>query len=292
VYEGLTNYYGWVLATRAGLWSTDDARASLAIQADRMSNSRGRTWRPLDDTAVANFVILPAPQGWTSYRRSLDYYDEGTLIWLEADVLIRQKTKGEKSLDDFCRAFHGGSGGKPSVKGYTFDDLVAGLNSVVAHDWKSHFSRRVSVPNENPPLEGITSAGWRLTYKESASGMFETTEAVSKSTNLMPSIGLLISDGKVMDVVPDSAAAKAGLAPGMKLVAVNGRKFTADELKLAVAETKSGGKLELLTETGDFYKTFKVEYKGGARYPALEQIADTPELLGEIFKRLEKSGEK
>ena len=131
-----------------------------------------------------------------------------------------------------------------------------------------------------------------MTYKESASGMFETTEAVSKSTNLMPSIGLLISDGKVMDVVPDSAAAKAGLAPGMKLVAVNGRKFTADELKLAVAETKSGGKLELLTETGDFYKTFKVEYKGGARYPALEQIADTPELLGEIFKRLEKSGEK
>jgi predicted metalloprotease with PDZ domain len=288
VYEGLTNYYGWVLATRAGLWSADDARASLAMQADRMSTSRGRTWRPLDDTAVANFVILPAPQGWTSYRRSLDYYDEGTLIWLEADVLIRQKTKGEKSLDDFCRAFHGGPGGKPSVKGYTFDDLIAGLNAVVAYDWKAHFARRVSLPNETPPLEGITSSGWKLTYKETASGLFETAENVNKSTNLMPSIGVLIGEGKVLDVVPDSAAAKAGLAPGMKIAAVNGRKFSADELKLAVADTKSGGKLELLTETGDFYKTFKVDYKGGARYPALEQIADTPDLLGEIFKPLGK----
>ena len=141
VYEGLTNYYGWVLAepTLRVIWSADDARDSaLAIQADRMSTSRGRAWRPLDDTAVANFVILPAPQGWTAYRRSLDYYDEGTLIWLEADVLIRQKTKGKKSLDDFCRAFHGGPGGKPAVKGYTLDDLLSALNTVVAiHDWKA-----------------------------------------------------------------------------------------------------------------------------------------------------------
>ena len=286
VYEGLTNYYGWVLASRAGLWTPEDARDSLSIQADRMSTSRGRAWRPLDDTAVANFVILPAPQGWTAYRRSLDYYDEGTLIWLEADVLIRQKTRGKKSLDDFCRAFHGGVGGKPSVKGYTLEDLLAGLNAVVAHDWKAHFTRRVTVPNETPPLDGITGAGWKLSYKDTASTMFETWETANKSQNLTPSIGLLIGDGKVGDVIPDSAAAKAGLAPGMKIVAVNGRKFSTDELKAAVAETKNGGKLELLTENGEFYKTYTVSYKGGTKYPALERVAGEPDVFAEILKPL------
>ncbi len=286
VYEGLTNYYGWVLASRAGLWSADDARDSLGIQADRMSTSRGRSWRALDDTAAANFVILPAPQGWTSYRRSLDYYDEGTLIWLEADAMIRQKSKGKKSLDDFCRAFHGGAGGKPSVKGYTFDDLVAGLNAVVVHDWKGHFTRRVSVPNEAPPLDGVTAAGWRLTHKDTASAMFDTGESVYKNLNLAPSVGLLVGDGKVLDVVPDSAAAKAGLAPGMKLVAVNGRKFSADELKSAAAETKAGGKLELLTENGEFYKTYAVGYKDGAKYPALVRTPGAPDLLADILKPL------
>ena len=251
-----------------------------------MSTSRGRSWRALDDTAAANFVILPAPQGWTSYRRSLDYYDEGTLIWLEADVLIRQKTKGKKSLDDFCRAFHGGAGGKPSVKGFTFDELVAGLNGVVTHDWKGHFTRRVSVPNEAPPLDGITAAGWKLTYKDTASGLFDTGESVNRNLNLAPSVGLLVGDGKVLDVVPDSAAAKAGLAPGMKLVAVNGRKFSPEELKAAVAETKTGGKLELLTENGEFYKTYAVAYKGGAKYPALTRESGTPDLLADILKPL------
>jgi predicted metalloprotease with PDZ domain len=286
VYEGLTNYYGWVLAGRAGLWSAADARDSLAIQADRMSTSRGRTWRPLDDTAVANFVILPAPQGWTSYRRSLDYYDEGTLIWLEADVLIRQKTKGKKSLDDFCKAFHGGAGGKPSVKGYTFDDLVSGLNVVVEHDWKAHLTRRVTVPNEAPPLEGITGAGWKLAHKETNGGLFETGEAVYKNTNLAPSIGLLFADGKVADVVPGSPAAKAGLAPGMKLIAVNGQTFSADDMKQAVADSKTSGTIELITENGKFVKTYTVDYKGGAKYPALERAGGESNLLDEIIKPL------
>ena len=288
VYEGLTNYYGWVLAGRAGLWTADDARDSLAIQADRMSASRGRTWRPLDDTAAANFVILPAPQGWTSYRRSLDYYDEGTLIWLEADVIIRQKTKGKKSLDDFCRAFHGGTGGKPGVKGYAEDDLYAALNSVVQHNWKAHFARRVKVTTEEPPLDGITGAGWKLAYKEAASGLYETGESLFKNTNLAPSIGLLFGDGKVLDVVPSSPAAKAGLAPGMKLIAVNGQTFSADDLKQAVADSKTGGAIELIAENGKFVKTHTVSYKGGARYPTLERGKGEPDLLAEIMKPLAK----
>jgi predicted metalloprotease with PDZ domain len=292
VYEGLTNYLGWVLAARGGLWKPEDARESLALQADKMATSRGRTWRALDDTAVANFVILPAPQGWTSYRRSLDYYDEGTLIWLEIDVMIRQKTNGLKSLDDFCQIFHGGTGGAPRVKGYTFDDLVTALNEVMPYDWKSHLARRVSVPNETPPLEGITGGGWKLSYQEKPSPMFETGESVSKGLNLGPSIGLLLnSEGKVLDIIPDGPAAKAGIAPGMKLVAVNDRKYSDTGLKAAVAATKTKGKLELLTETGEFYKSHIIEYKGGLKYPVLER-GDSTDVLSLIMQPRESSSEK
>jgi predicted metalloprotease with PDZ domain len=284
VYEGLTNYLGWVLAGRSGLWKPEEARDSLALQADRMATSRGRTWRALDDTAVANFIILPAPQGWTSYRRSLDYYDEGTLIWLEVDVLIRQKTKGQKSLDDFCQLFHGGQGGKPLVKGYTLEDLTMALNAVTPYDWKGHFARRVSLPNETPPLEGINGGGWKLVYQDKPSAMFEAAESGAKGVNLTSSIGLLLtSEGKALDIVPDGPAAKAGVAPGMKLVAVNGRKYSDTGLKAAVAVTKTSGKLELLTETGEFYKTHAIEYKGGARYPALER-GDGMDVLTQILQ--------
>jgi predicted metalloprotease with PDZ domain len=285
VYEGLTNYLGWVLAARSGFWTAEEARDDLALAADRMATSRGRAWRPLDDTAAANFVIGSAPSGWTSYRRSLDYYDEGTLIWLEADVIIRKKTAGKKSLDDFCKAFHGGPGGKPAVKGYTFDDVVTTLNGVVEHDWKGHLSRRVSVPTEAAPLDGLAAGGWKLAYTDKPSALFDAAEAASKATNLLPSIGLVAADGKVTDVAPDGPAVKAGMAPGMKIVAVNGRKFSTDGLKEAVAATKSGGKLELMTETGEFYKTHAVEYAGGVKYPALERGAEA-DVLTEIIKPL------
>lgn len=283
VYEGLTNYLGWVLAARSGVWTDAEARDDLALTADRMAASRGRAWRPLDDTAAANYVIGAAPAGWTSYRRSLDYYDEGTLIWLEADVLIRTKTGGKKSLDDFCKAFHGGSGGKPAVKGFTFDDVVTTLNGVVEHDWKGHLTRRVSVPTEAPPLDGVTAGGWKLGYTDKPSALFEAHEASAKATNLLPSIGLTVKDEKVGDVVPDGPAAKAGMAPGMKIVSVNGRKFSADGLKEAVAATKSGGKLELMTETGEFYKTHAIEYTGGARYPILERGTGA-DVIADILK--------
>jgi predicted metalloprotease with PDZ domain len=204
-------------------------------------------------------------------------------------VIIRQKSKGAKSLDDFCKLFHGGAGGKPSVSGYEFDDLVAALNKVVVHDWKGHLTRRVSLPTETPPLDGITEGGWKLTYTDKPSALFNAGESLSKGQNLAPSIGLLLtSDGKVSDVVPDSAAAKAGIAPGVKLLAVNGRRYTSDGLRDAIAETRTGGKLEILTENGDFFKAHTLDYKGGLRYPALERTSGT-DILANILKPLAPS---
>jgi predicted metalloprotease with PDZ domain len=290
VYEGLTNYLGEVLAVRSGLRTAEEGRDSLAVTADQMAYTRGRAWRPLDDTAAVNWVVGASPRGWSSYRRSLDYYPEGTLLWLEADVIIRTKTGGKKSLDDFCRRFFGVEGGRPRVKGYTLDELAAALGEVAEHDWKGHLTRRVSVPSESVPLDGITGAGWKLAYAEKPSPLFEAGEGIAKAVNLFPSVGLLVAEGKVADVVPDGPAAKAGLAPGAKIMAVNGRDYTDAGMKAAVAATKTGGKLELLTKTGDFYQTFTVAYTGGARYPRLER-GTGPDVLADVFRPLDPPAE-
>lgn len=285
VYEGLTNYFGWLMAVRSGLMSPDEAHDYLAMTAARMTNTKARGWRPLDDTAAAASTLFDATRSWRSARRAVDFYDEGTLLWLEVDVMIRTQTKGTKSLDDFCKAFFDGGQGKPAVRGYRLDAVLDALNAVSPHDWKTHFQRRVEAVAEAPPLEGITGGGWKLAFAEKPTELFTAMEGLSKGVNLSDSIGLAVSgDGLMGDIVPNSAAAKAGLAPGMKLLAVNGRRFSPDGLKTAVAATKSGGKLELLAENGDFFKSHALEYKDGARYPRLEKVAGQADVLAEVVK--------
>jgi predicted metalloprotease with PDZ domain len=214
----------------------------------------------------------------------VDFYDEGTLLWLEVDTLIRTQTKGAKSLDDFCQAFFGKGTGKPEVRGYTLDDVLNTLNAVTPYDWKTYFARRVEVPAESPPLDGILQGGWKLAFTEKPTELFSTMEGLSRGVNLTDSVGFAVSgDGLIGDIVPESPAAKAGLAPGMKLLAVNGRRFAPDALKNAVTATKTGGKLELLAENGDFFKTHAVDYAGGASYPRLERTTK-PDTLADIVK--------
>lgn len=285
VYEGLTNYFGWLLAVRSGLMTSDEARDYLAMTAARMSNVKARGWRPLDDTAAAASTLFDATRSWRSARRAVDFYDEGTLLWLEVDVMIRNQTKGAKSLDDFCTAFFGGGPGKPAVKGYQLNEVLDALNAVAPYDWKTHFQRRVEVVAEAPPLEGISGGGWKLSFAEKPTELFAAMEGLSKGVNLSDSIGISVSgDGLVGDIVPSGSAAKAGLAPGMKLLAVNGRRFSPDGLKTAVTATKSGGKLELLAESGDFFKSHALDYAGGARYPRLERAEGKPDVLAEVVK--------
>ncbi len=285
VYEGLTNYLGWLLAVRCGLLTPVEARDYLAVTSARMRNTHGRTWRPLDDTAAAASTLYDATRSWRSVRRAVDFYDEGTLLWLEADVMIRRQSKGTKSLNDFCKHFFAGGKNAATVKGYKLDDVLAALNEISPYDWKGHFRRRVEVVTETPPLSGITGGGWELRFTEKPTDFYASLEGLSKGVNLDNSLGFAVGgDGLLGDVVPDSPAAKAGLAPGMKLLAINGRRFTTDGLKRAVTATKSGGKLDLLAENGDFFKTHAVEYKGGAQYPRLERKANTPDILTEVVK--------
>src|SRR5438270_4662243 len=218
VYEGLTNYLGEVLAARSGLQSQDDYREVLATTAAYLDNRPGRTWRPLWDTAIAAQLLYNAPPEWDSWRRNVDYYDEGTLIWLDADVTIRQQTNGTKSLNDFCRLFHGGQSGPPKVVTYTFDDVVNGLNQVAPYDWRKFLNDRLSSLSPHAPLGGIENGGWHLAFLDHPTPLAKIREDVNKYLDLRFSIGLVMNEetGDIIDAIPGNPAATAGLAPGMK----------------------------------------------------------------------------
>jgi predicted metalloprotease with PDZ domain len=285
VYEGLTNYLGEVLTGRSGLWTAEDYREALAGNAAQMDNTYGRTWRPLEDTAVAAQVLYGVGGDYENYRRSVDYYPEGSLIWLEIDVMLRQQSKGAKSLDDFCRAFHGGKSGAPAVKPYTFDDIVAALNAVQPYDWAGYLRQRVRSVEPRAPLGGVERSGWKLVYDGVRSDFWKAVEENRKEVDLTYSLGIRVKeDATIADVRYTGPAQKAGVAPSTKLIAVNGRKFTPTLLRETVAKTATDAKpIELLVETGEYYETHRVEYRGGERYPHLVR-GEGEDVLTEIIK--------
>jgi predicted metalloprotease with PDZ domain len=286
VYEGLTEYLGKVLPARSGLWTPENFREAIAAVAAEMDNQQGRQWRPLVDTATAVQFTYSSPRAWMNYRRRVDYYFEGLLLWMEADVIIRRQSQGKLSLDDFCRKFHGGQDSSPMVRTYTFDDIVNTLNAVSPYDWRGFLNERVNMIAVGAPLGGITNGGWKLIYDEKPNDEVKFAEQQRKFINLSYSIGLMVSaDGTVLDVSPALPAAKAGLAPGMKIVGVNGRGWSTDALHEAIAATKNVSMpIELRIENGGFQENYKVDYRGGERYPHLERDPTKPDLLAEIIK--------
>jgi predicted metalloprotease with PDZ domain len=285
VYEGLTQYLGFVLGARSGMTPPQVTRDVLAYGASNLDLHRGRRWRPLIDTAVAAQLLYQSSPAWQAWRRGTDFYNEGLLVWLEADALIRKETHGERSLDDFCRRFHGGGDGPPIVRPYTLDEVVATMNEIAPHDWRRFFDERLNAPNEHAPLGGIEASGWKLAWADTLSPFESAREENSKHTDMQYSIGLLIAEnGVVEDVIPNSAAARAGLGPGMKLVAVNGRRYTPKVLRTAVRATKgASGGLELLAEHTDYFRTYRLDYRDGLRFPALARVAGTTDVLSQIL---------
>jgi len=284
VYEGLTTYLGNVLTARSGLRTPEEAREELAESAAMLEHHAGRTWRPLLDTAVAAQRLYDSRHDWQNWRRRVDFYAEGALIWLEADVTIRRATGGRRSLDDFCRAFFGGETGPPAVATYTLDDIVRALGRIAPEDWEGFFRRRLTMTSQAPPSGGLSGAGWRLVYSPVRSKLLDAAEEVRKMTDASSSIGLeLEEDGTITDVVPGLPAEKAGLAPGMKLVAVGGRRWSRKVLFEALAATpRQTGPLELLVENAEYFKTYRLDYHGGERYPHLERDPAVPDLLSSI----------
>ncbi len=288
VYEGLTHYLMMLLAARSGFRTPEQSRDFLAMVAEHERNQKGRTWRPLEDTAVAADLLFNARPDWASWRRGVDFYAEGLLIWLEVDAIIRDRTEGERSLDDFCRLFFGGGDGTPQVVPYTMDDLVATLNSIAEYDWMSLVETRMTATESDAPLSGIELGGWRLTYAEDPSEVLQAAEAADKSIDLSTSLGLLLAeDGSVVDVIRGKPADLAGIGPGMKVVAVDSRRWSAQLLRRAVAATRNRREpLELLMENSEFYRSHALDYHEGKKYPKLERDQSKEDLLAQILEPL------
>jgi predicted metalloprotease with PDZ domain len=282
VYEGLTTYLGQVLAARSGLLTPEEYRESLALTAAAMDAQAGRGWRPTLDTAVAAQILYDSRPDWKSWRRDVDFYPEGELLWLEADTVIRRETKGARSLDDFCKAFHGGANTPPLVVTYTLANVVASLDTIAHYDWARFFRERVDSVQERADLAGIESAGFRLVFTPERPLLVKSREERDKLVDVRFSLGIEVKEtGEIPDVLPGSPAARAGVAPGTRLVAVNGRRFNKDVLRDAVAASKTQP-IELLIENGEFFGTHRLEYAGGPRYPHLERDEAKPDVLTAI----------
>ncbi len=291
VYEGLTQYYGQILSARAGFWTPDRFREQLAATAAYLNDRPGRTWRNLQDTAIAAQLLYSAPPAGASWRRGVDYYDESTLIWLEADTIIRRESKGKRSLDDFCRKFYGGENTGPKLVTYTFEDVVAGMNETAAYDWQTFFEERLKSHGPGAPLKGIENGGWKLVFTETLNEHQRSEEAAEFIVDAQFSLGLQVhapggpDGGQILDVIPGLPAERTGLAPGMQLVAVDGRKWSPDILRDAIRRAKDSKEpIELLAENGDYFRTYRLDYHGGERYPHLEAISGKRDVLTEIVK--------
>jgi predicted metalloprotease with PDZ domain len=286
VYEGLTNYWGQVLAARSGIVGEEAARANFAWQAAAATERSGRAWRNLQDTTNEPVIARSAGRkDWIDWQRGADYYDEGSLLWLAVDVKLRQLTRDRRSLDDFARAFFGVDDGRMAPELYGFDDVVQALDGIVHADWAGFLRARLDTHDNGGVLDGVDGSGWRLSFADRPGDYARSLDELAEVTSLVDSIGLAVArDGTIARVAWDGPAFAAGLAPGSALVAVNGRSYRPDLLRQAVAAAQAGSApIALLVRDGDMYRSVAVDYHGGLRYPRLERARGTRDLLGEIL---------
>ena len=290
VYEGLTEYYGDVMTARSGLWTPDEYHDHLAQVAAGLDHRPGRLWRPLIDTTVAAQLLYNAPGEWDAERRDVDFYDEGELIWLDADTLIRQLTNGQRSLDDFVKRFHGAPSTSPTVKPYTFDDVVNSLNEVAPYDWRAFLNQRLWSTDFHAPLGGVERGGWRLAYDNVRSQHIQDLEDGRERVEMGYSLGLrLNTNGLIADVIPGTPAFAAGLGPGMTIVAVNGKAFSPAVLRDTVAAAKAGkAPVQLLVNNEGALQNHSLDYHGGEQYPHLVRDNARPDLLDQIIAPVAK----
>ncbi len=292
VYEGLTQYLSQVLAARSGLWTPEQMRERLATVAATLDYTTGREWRSLQDTADAAQLLYFAAPEWASWRRSTDFYDEGTLVWLDVDTTLRKISGGKKSLNDFCRLFYGGPGGEPALETFTFEDIVAALNQVAPYDWAKFLRERLDYVGPHAPLGGIENGGYKLVYNDTPNEMLLISEANDRYVDLTESIGLVLEeDGTIRDVIHGMLAYNSGIGPGMRIQAVDGRGWSVETMRRTVADSAKNAKaIKLLIANADFMETYTLDYHDGIRYPHLERQNGATDYLDEIIQSLTPAG--
>jgi len=286
VYEGQTQFWGYVLGARSGIYTKQQTLDALASIAARLDLAKGRTWRPMVDTTLDPIISARRPKAWTSWQRAEDYYNEGLLIWLEADALIRQKSQGAKGLDDFARAFFGVKDGDWGQLTYTRQDVIDTLNRVQPHDWASFLDAHVDRVTAQAPKSGLELGGYRLVYGETPNSTTKEIEKAIKGVDQTYGIGLAIrNSGDIQTVVWDSPAFRASLVVGMKIIAVNGVEFSCDRFKEALSGAKATGKpIELIVKQDNLFRIIRLDYSFGLRYPRLEKTGEGEGSLDRLLR--------
>jgi predicted metalloprotease with PDZ domain len=287
VYEGQTQYWGHVLTARAGLRTLEQTLDEIAKFAAYQQSSAGHGWRPLQDTTNDEIINPRRPQSWQTYQLFEDYYAGGALVWLDVDTLIRELSHGQRSLDDFARAFFGIDNGSFVTVTYTFDDVLRVLNAVQPYDW-AHFLRQRLDATGALTLEGVRRGGYELVYTDTQGDYQQNEDEGRHRVSLLYSIGLILDSedrpGGIMQVLWGSPAFQAGLTPGGQIMAVNDIAYSADVLKDAIRSALgTQAPIELIVRTGDNYRTVRVDYHGGLRYPHLQRDTSRPALLDAIL---------
>ncbi len=293
VYEGMTQYWGNVLAARAGLKSQEQYRDLLALSAAQLDNKPGREWRSTEDTATAGSLIRGGNQAWVNWRRGQDYYQEGELVWLDADVTIRKLTDNKKSLTDFVKLFLGKGGNTgPLIVGYEFPELVADLNKVVPYDWDGFLRKRIMDINPRADLDGVEHGGYKLVYLDHPSRSERTLSAANSrrggGLNVWYSLGLRVTnEGTIGDIRWNGPSDQAKLAPGEKIITVNGSIFSAEALRAAIVKARTDdAAIHLMVQLEDSVMPVDINYHDGERYPVLVRAEGTPAYLDDITKPL------
>ncbi len=282
VYEGQTQFWGYVLGARSGLFSKQETLDAYAHIAAKLDTTRGREWRAMEDTTHDPIISARRPKGWTSWQRSEDYYNEGLMIWLEADAIIRRQTRGAKGLDDFAKAFFGINPGDWGQVVYNRDDVIRTLNGVAPYDWSGFFGRYVDSTTRETPKGGFTMGGYKLVYGDTPNAFTKAAEGASKTVDQSFGVGLIVkSDGEISNVVWDSAAFKAGLVTGAKIVAINGDEYSGEVFKTAL---KAAQPMQIIVKQDKYYRTLALAYSGGLRYPRLEKSGEGDGSLDRLLK--------
>ena len=286
VYEGQTQFWGYVLGARSGLYSKQQTLDAYASIAARLDTAKGREWRPMLDTTNDPVIAARRPKGWLSWQRADDYYNEGLLIWLEADAIIRRESKGARGLDDFARAFFGMRDGDWGELTYTRQDVIDTLGKVQPYDWATFLADRVDRTTGEAPKNGLTLGGYRLVYGETPNSVTAQVEKDMKGVDQSYGIGLMVkSDGDILSVIWDSPAFRAGLTVGTKLIAVNGTEFSTDGFKSAITQAKNPKTpVVIIVKQDKSYRTITLDYSSGLRYPRLEK---TGEGMGSLDRLLQ-----
>jgi predicted metalloprotease with PDZ domain len=272
VYEGQTQFWGHVLEARSGLSTKAEVLDKLANIAASLSLTRGREWRALVDTTNDPIISARRPKAWSSWQRSEDYYNEGMLVWLEADAIIRQGTGNRRGMDDFARAFFGTREGDWGVRTYTLDEVVATLNRVYPHDWRAFLQQRVYEPSaQGAPLAGFTRSGYRLDYGETPNAALAASMKSARNHNYSWSLGMTLDrEGKITAVTWGDPAFQAGLTTGQTIVAVGDKAYSEDALKSAITAAKGGtAPIALTVKRGESIRAVPLSWNGGLRYPRL-----------------------